>query len=86
MAKFEITVEHMDLDTTDTEVFEGASSEEAAFRAGFSLGAYWALMIPTNAQFMVGDASIEDAAAQKIVTVKNTNVVRSTVPEGYSFL
>jgi hypothetical protein len=69
MARFAITAVNDTQNSVDTEVFEGSSAEEAAFRAGFSMGAYWVLMIPPETQGFIGDVSIEEAGGQVSVTV-----------------
>jgi len=69
MSRFSITVQDASLGSSDTEVFEGRTAEEAAFRAGFSMGAYFAFMIPAEFQDSVGDLAIEAEGSKKDVTV-----------------
>lgn len=69
MTKYSINVKDIELGSDDTEIFEGSTPEEAAFRAGFSMGAYFAFMIPPTVQPFVGDSMIEEQGSLKNVIV-----------------
>lgn len=69
MTKYQINVKDSELGSDDTEIFEGSTPEEAAFRAGFSMGAYFAFAIPTTMQPFVGDSMIEEQGNLKNVIV-----------------
>lgn len=69
MSKYQINVKDIDLGSDDTEIFEGSTPEEAAFRAGFSMGAYFAFQIPPTMQPFVGDAMIDAQGLLKNVIV-----------------
>jgi len=70
MSRFEINVVDPKLGSDDTEIFEASNEVEAAFRAGFSMGAYFALMIPPMLQDEVGDPIIEAQANNKVINIK----------------
>lgn len=69
MSKYSINVQDIELGSDDTEIFEGSTPEEAAFRAGFSMGAYFVLMIPPAVQEFIGDEVLDAQALKKNVTV-----------------
>lgn len=69
MSKFQIDVQDIVLGSYDAELFEGDTAEEAAFRAGFSMGAYYAFMIPPLLHPLIGDDEIDEQGRNKVVKV-----------------
>jgi hypothetical protein len=67
MSKYEVSVHLTPTGDTDHEVFEAPSELDAAFRAGFSLGAYTILGLPAARQDMVGDPQIDKWSAERAV-------------------